>query len=881
LTRFPPATLRGRRFAGGTLSLIASRTTSGLATLVATPILFSRLGPAAFGLWTVLLGAAGIATYADAGLGSTLLRETAGAHTGAAALRRAQGALGLALVVPTVMGATLAGGILLAWPAIASGLDLGALGAPARVAALLLVAGVVVDGWGTAGRAALEGTGRIPWSAGITAATAALTALLGVLAVLDARGLPGLGAAVLIGAVLRASLLTLVARRAEPRLTPRLRALRSGELKSLIRYGGAVQASQAGGALNAESDRLVISGVAGVASAGALDVGLRLVNLIGLVPFCLLYSLFPAFARLAAQGDRRGLDAIYVRASRRVATASLVPTALLAACAPSVIVLWLGRPVPFAAACLLALCPAVGIGSLTGVASAICRAEGAPGRETRFVMTTAALNVVLTLALAVAVGPIGVAVATSLATVLGAVGFLASFHRATGRPGRLLREALGAPVAAGFAAVGGAFAAGLLVPVGADRQHAALAVAVRGLAGLAAAAAALWARSFAQRLRRPATGTVRDSAAEHEWAIYLSAIGWEGRRNRQQELALQLTNSRRVLFVEPPGLGIAWRLQIDVLGESLWRVQPLALLPLGRFLPWVNRVNRRYSGRRLRDWLDRRPGDRVVILDEDLAAPLAARLAARARVYDAADLDWTFTRRWNRRHLRAALAEAVGAADLVLTSSTTLAEHLPPARGPVVELLNACDAEHFERDVRVPASVEALPRPRIGYVGVIDARAFDCRLVATVASNRPEWTFVLAGPIDARVASGLAARSNVHLLGPVSYEDLPGVVSGFDVCMIPYRVGERIDYVQPKKLFEYFAAGKPVVATALPALSRLDGPCHLAPNADAFGAAIATALDECDSTAVESRRRCAREHTWELRGRTLRTLLDEVRAVGV
>lgn len=872
------ALARGRRIAVGTLSLIGSRTISGLATLIATPILFSRLGPAGFGLWTVLLGAAGIATYADAGLGSTLLREVSGAHMGAAALRRAQGALGLALVIPTAIGVALAGVVLATWPALASSVGLGALGNPARVAALILIGGVVVDGWGAAGRAALEGTGRIPRAAGVTAATAALTALLGVLAVLDGDGLVGLAVATFAGAAVRAAVLTVLARRTEPLLTPRLRALRGGGLKALAGYGAAVQVSQAGGALNAESDRLVIAGIAGVASAGGLDLGLRLANVLGLVPFCVLYSLFPALARLAAQGERSRLDALYVRASRFVAAASLVPAALLAACAPSAVVLWLGRPVPFAAASLIALCPAIAIGSLTGVASAFCRAEGMPGRETRFVTMTAGLNIVLTVALASVFGPIGVPVATAAAMILGTAGFLTAFHRSTKRPAAMLAQALRAPTAAALAAGGAAFAAGLLTPAGVDRAHAALAIAARGLAGALAAAGVLAAAALVRRARRSSgrpRGTI-ELASEPEWVVYLSAIAWDRPRNRQQELAAQLAKGRRVLFVEAPGLTPAWRLRIEAIEGSLWRARPLALLPLGRFLPWANRINRCYSGWRLRRWLDRRPGERVVVLDEDLAAPLAGRLQARLRIYDAADLDWTFTRRWNRRHLQAALAEAVGSADLVLTSSTALAQHLPPGRGPVMELLNACDVKHFDRESVVPLALEGLPQPRIGYIGAVDERAFDSRLVAAVARGRPEWTFVLAGPVDRRVAAQFTALANVHLVGPVPYEELPGVVRGFDVCLIPYRVGERIDYVQPKKLFEYLAAGKPVVATALPALARLDVPYHLGSTADAFAQGIADALLEGDPAAVRARRRCARAHTWELRGRTLRSLLDSV-----
>lgn len=362
------------------------------------------------------------------------------------------------------------------------------------------------------------------------------------------------------------------------------------------------------------------------------------------------------------------------------------------------------------------------------------------------------------------------------------------------------------------------------------------------------------------------------------WVIYLSAIRWSGPRNRQHELALQLARDRTVLFVEPPGLRPNWRLRIEPAGASIWRVDPLALLPIGRHLAWVNRINRLWEAWRLRRWLGPRGGRRIVLLDEDLAAPLAKRLGASLFIYDAADLDWTFTRRWNRRHLCAALAEGVQAADVVTISSTVLADYLPCVPGPVVELLNACDPVHFTSGAEVPPAVESVAEPRIGYVGALDSRAFDCELVMRIAADHPAWSFVLVGPADLGVASRLQSLPNIHLLGPVSYEDLPGVLNGFDVCLIPYRVGDRIDYVQPKKLFEYLAAGKPVVATPLPALRRLKAPHRLARTAEEFGTAIAAALDDRGEEASRARRASALAHTWELRGRQLRELLDSAEA---
>ena len=115
---------------------------------------------------------------------------------------------------------------------------------------------------------------------------------------------------------------------------------------------------------------------------------------------------------------------------------------------------------------------------------------------------------------------------------------------------------------------------------------------------------------------------------------------------------------------------------------------------------------------------------------------------------------------------------------------------------------------------------------------------------------------------------------NVHLAGPVPYEDAPALVRGFDVGLIPYRRGGRVDYVHPKKCYEYLAAGLPVVATPLPSLMALDVLVRLAAGPDDFGEAIAAALAEAGDPAAASRRReVALANSWRTRGTQLRELL--------
>ncbi|MEU1752817.1 glycosyltransferase [Micromonospora matsumotoense] len=360
------------------------------------------------------------------------------------------------------------------------------------------------------------------------------------------------------------------------------------------------------------------------------------------------------------------------------------------------------------------------------------------------------------------------------------------------------------------------------------------------------------------------------------WAVLFSGTPWVGGAHRQHALARELAVDHRVLFVDPPGQRPRWRAEVIQVDRALWHAVPPTAVPCGRHLPPGNEVNRWVATAALSRWLRRHDGRvRLLWLDEDLAAPCAGRLPAAAVVYDATDLDWTFTRLWNRRHLRRNLARAVAAADLVLASSAALPERMP-RRGPTpVVLPNGCDPTHFAVGGPVAPPVARLRRPVVGYCGAVDTRAFDADLVAAVARARPDWTFLLAGPSTRAGRSPLRGLANVVLTGPVGYADVPALLRGCDVTVIPYRVGGRIDYVHPKKCYEYLALGKPVVATPLPALRHLTGVIGIAAGPQAFTEAVAAALDTATVPSQITRRRAvAVANSWAHRGRHLRELLD-------
>lgn len=366
------------------------------------------------------------------------------------------------------------------------------------------------------------------------------------------------------------------------------------------------------------------------------------------------------------------------------------------------------------------------------------------------------------------------------------------------------------------------------------------------------------------------------------WVVVMSGIGWGSGAHRQHSMARELAAEHRVLFVDPPGLRPRWRLSVRQVEPSLWHAVVPSTLPLGRYLPPVNRFNRKIAAVALRRWLNRRPGRRVLWIDEDLAAPMTRQLGEYAMVYDATDLDWTFTRPWNRAHLRRSLHTAVTSADLVTASSIALPGRLPATRRPAIVVPNGCDPAHFSADGPKAARITHLPGPVLGYAGGLDSRAFDVELVAVLAEKHPEWSLALVGPSTPSIRARLAPLPNVHLLGPAPYAEVPELLRACDVLLIPYRIGGLVDYVHPKKFYEYLALGKPVVATRLDALDGHEGSddlLHLAVGPDAFAKAVEAALLSTKQPGTGTRcRAMALHNSWSSRGVQVRALLAQLEA---
>ncbi|MBI4169317.1 MAG: glycosyltransferase [Acidobacteria bacterium] len=221
-------------------------------------------------------------------------------------------------------------------------------------------------------------------------------------------------------------------------------------------------------------------------------------------------------------------------------------------------------------------------------------------------------------------------------------------------------------------------------------------------------------------------------------------------------------------------------------------------------------------------------------------------------------------------------AEVCRRADLVVaTARRLLARARSLGARHAIYLPNACDPEPFQQPgLAEPADLAALPRPRAAYVGAIDSW-FDAPLLGEVARRLAGWSFVLLGPARADLAR-LGRLPNVFLLGPRPYGDLPAYLAHVDVGIVPFRLDALTHAIHPIKVYEYCAAGIPVVATPMEETAAMGAPLRLADGPGDFAAALEQARAE-DGAGRAARLAFARRHTWDRRFEQLMAVIGPLR----
>jgi UDP-galactopyranose mutase len=195
--------------------------------------------------------------------------------------------------------------------------------------------------------------------------------------------------------------------------------------------------------------------------------------------------------------------------------------------------------------------------------------------------------------------------------------------------------------------------------------------------------------------------------------------------------------------------------------------------------------------------------------------PFSRHIGAVATVYDCMDELANF--RFAPPQLLELERELIASSDVVFTGGYSLYEAKKDRHPNVHPFPSSVDRAHFGQARAMDAAPDdqaSLPRPRLGFYGVIDER-MDLEMIAALADAHPEWSIVMVGPVVKIDPADLPHRANIHYLGGKKYEELPVYLGGWDVALMPFAINESTKFISPTKTPEYLAGGRPVVSTPI------------------------------------------------------------------
>jgi UDP-galactopyranose mutase len=357
--------------------------------------------------------------------------------------------------------------------------------------------------------------------------------------------------------------------------------------------------------------------------------------------------------------------------------------------------------------------------------------------------------------------------------------------------------------------------------------------------------------------------------------ICLSHLRWNFVFQRPQHLMTRCARDRRVFFVEEPLFqpGVTPQLLIEQ-SDAVRVVVPQ--LPHG-----ISPEDAIVAQRRLLEQLieAERMSSYVLWYYTPMALPFTDRLSPVAVVYDCMDELSAF--KDAPAILKAREAELMRRASLVLTGGQSLFEAKRHLHSNIHPFPSSVDVAHFAQARRItkePADQAELPRPRLGFFGVIDER-MDLPLLDAVAAARPDWHLVMLGPVVKIDPESLPQRANIHYLGSKRYDELPQYLAGWDVALLPFARNEATRFISPTKTPEYLAAGRAVVSTSIRDVVRpygKQGLVRIADDPQAFVQACMAAMSEDPSKRITQADAFLRQTSWDGTWTRIRAQLDEV-----
>jgi teichuronic acid biosynthesis glycosyltransferase TuaH len=357
-------------------------------------------------------------------------------------------------------------------------------------------------------------------------------------------------------------------------------------------------------------------------------------------------------------------------------------------------------------------------------------------------------------------------------------------------------------------------------------------------------------------------------------------------------IAIEISKKNRVLYVNSPmdlmtllrnkpGPENRYRREVldkkeDVLrkiSDSLWVLDfpfwswSVNDLPDGWIFDTVNRLNNRKSFSFIKKIAENLGmNDPVHFIDNDIYRSLYSKEFLKPALSVYYRRDNLHPMYYWKKHAGRIEPVLIEKSDVVVCNSSRLASYARRFNPKSYDVGQGVDLTEYNPDLsfKVPDKILSIPEPRIGYVGDINSTRLDMELIYELAQSRPDYSFVMVGPEDRQFAAhALHNLKNVFFTGRVELNQVPACMSAFQVCLNPQLMNEITMGNYPRKVDEYLAMGKPVVATATETMELFREHAYLCNSAEDYRSAVDLALTENNPEKEKARMAFAHSHSWK------------------
>ncbi len=309
-------------------------------------------------------------------------------------------------------------------------------------------------------------------------------------------------------------------------------------------------------------------------------------------------------------------------------------------------------------------------------------------------------------------------------------------------------------------------------------------------------------------------------------------------------------------------------------------VASINFIPEGKIFRWLLKFNERLIVKRIQEVLNKNGIQDFIFLNSfNFYYPgVGNGLKPAIKVYQCIDPMIT---PYDIKHGLVSELQLVKESDMVICTSKALCDEKSKINANTFFVPNAADLSHSSKalgkDLLVHPLLKNIPKPIIGYFGSIERR-MDYDIIKDVVNANPDKSFVFAGPvINEHIPEWFFNTSNIYLPGQVPYDEMPGMLKGFDIAIIPFKKDDVSTTIFPLKLFEYLGAGKPVILTDFNPDLRdyTHGVVDFCQDAESFTKAINAILKDDGPEQQALRLSVAQQNTWKIRAQEISDLIEK------